>query len=814
MIKAFLTIVFSVFLTIQANAQATGDSFFTIEDFSKGMNSHVSEYLTPEGTASDLQNIRINSEYGQLAKRPKRLKLSACHAAPVDSLYRYYLSDDTKWTVSTSSTYVDAINDAGTCTALWDSATDGKKWSFVTYKDILIGMNGTNNAKKWDGKTQVDGADGARTANNLMADLGAPFAELNTGTDLDASSWYQYRIAYFDVDSSIYTYSLARSNPIETDDSIYNVTLTDIPLGPAGTDMRFIYRTEGHSSRANVLASTTFKKIATIADNSTTTYNDTMSDATWASDAAPTWATVSAGYDVTPPKARFAAINKERLFIANDPSGVESGKSTIYYSPVLKQDYFYYHTDYDVIRADDGDEITFIKNLLGILTIGKTRTISKYYTSGDADEWTIGDPMSFVGCVAPYSAVNGISGIIYLGRYGIYNFNGQSSELISDVVTDRTRDILETSQKDAVGAYHDNSYYLSYTSASSGSSVNDKVLLFNLTRNAYVEDTIKVNSFASYDSGDDAGTLFSGSSDVDGTIYAHSDSYSKLTYRYLSQMVDGTLYRTLSSGEENAPVISLGDNTAWEDLGAGTWATSGDRTWLMQYQTGTWTSPIVQINAAQLDKLYWNESLGASGNITFAVRTGATTGAVSAAAWSSELTTPSGSDISGLTADVYVQLRATLTTTSWTETPMLFVSDSYLARMTYKKSGTDIEPSYLSFWEGGLTNMGTELPKRIKEIQVYYSGTSGTLTFTYISDSGKERTFDIDLSVSPSDSATDAYFGTNDNKIFAFTPSFDDQPISRHWKFRFSETGTEEWKVKRLVARITPLEYTTYQGDL
>lgn len=811
--NVLLSTILSLLIASPAFAQANNDVFYTVEDFSKGLKSHVSEYLTPEGTANDLQNVRINTQYGQLAKRPKRLKLAACHSSPVDSLYRYYLSDDTKHTIATSSTFIDAIDDAGTCTELYASATDGKKWSFVTYKDILIGMNGTNNAKKWDGlRTTTSNTDGARTASDLVADLGAPFAELNTGSNLDASSWYQYRVAFYN--GSYYTYSLARSNPILTGSTVRDITLTDIPLGPTGTTHRYIYRTLGNSSRANVIADNTFYKIATIADNTTTTVNDAMDDGTADDDAAPTWATVSGGYSVTPPKAKYAAINKERLFIANDPSGTEAGKSTVYYSPVLKPDYFYYHTDYDIIRADDGDEITFMKNLLGILTIGKTRTISKFYTSGDSTEWSISDPYSFIGCVAPYSAVNGISGIIYLGRYGIYNFNGQSSELISDVITDRVRDILETSQKDAVGAYHDNTYYLAYTSSESGSSVNDKVLLFNLSRDAYVEDSIKVNSFAAFDSGDDAGVLFSGSSDVDGTIHAHSDSYSKLGYRYLSQIVDGSLYRTLSSGEEERPVISLGDNTHWEDLGAGAWEDSGDWTWNMRYQTGTWTSPIVQINASSLDKLFWNESLGASGNVTFAVRTGSTAAACAAASWSSEVSTPSGSDISSVLASTFVQIRASLSSTSWTESPSLFVTDSYMIRMSYKKSGTDTEPSYLSFWQSGLSNMGSEYPKRIKEFQVYYTGTSGILTITYVADNGTERTFDIDLSVSPSSSTTDQYFGTNDNKVFQYIPSFDDQPISRHWRFKVSENGTELWKVQRIVARIGLEPYTVRQGDL
>lgn len=814
-IGALILFILFILFSFPVLAQSSNDSFYTINDFSKGLKSHISEYMTPEGAAKDLQNVRINSEYGQLSKRPTRLKLSACNESAVNSLYRYYLSDDTQHTVSTTSTYVYSTSDSGECVQLYANASDGKRWSFVTYKDILIGVNGTDNAKKWDGLTLSDdttlGVDGARTPGDLIADLGAPLAEQNTGSNLDVSSWYQYRVAFYN--GSYYTYSLARSNPILTGSSVRDISLTDIPLGPVGTTARYVYRTEGKASRSLVTADTTFKLIATLSDNTTISYDDTMTDATWASDTAPTWATVSAGYDVTPPKTRFAAINKERLFLANDPSGIVSGKSTIYYSPVLKPDYFYYHTDYDLVRADDGDEITVMKNLLGILTIGKTRTWSKYYTSGDADTWSISDPFSFIGCVAPYSAVNGVSGIIYLGRYGLYNFNGQSSELISDVVTDRLRDILETSQSDAIGAYHDNSYYLSYTSAASGSGVNDKVLIFDLTRDAYVEDSMNVGSFSAFDSGEDAGTLYSGSSNVDGTIYAHANSFSKLNYRYLSQISEGTTIDAYVGGEEDFPIISLGDNDTW-DAEAGTWDDLTTETWLMDSLTGSWTSPIVQVNASELDKLYWNESLGSTGNVTFAIRSGDTLGAVSAASWSSEFSTPSGSDVSAVTGNVYVQLRASLSSSSFSETPLLFVSNSYMIKLSYKKSGTSREPAFLSFWNTGLNTMGTEHPKRLKEIQVYYKGTSGTMTFAYTSETGVERSFTIDLSVLPSDSTRDSYFGTEDSKIFVHIPDFRDQPIGRQWKFAVSENGTEEWKVKRIIARLSQEPYTVIQGAL
>jgi hypothetical protein len=137
-----------------------------------------------------------------------------------------------------------------------------------------------------------------------------------------------------------------------------------------------------------------------------------------------------------------------------------------------------------------------------------------------------------------------------------------------------------------------------------------------------------------------------------------------------------------------------------------------------------------------------------------------------------------------------------------------------MIKLSYKKSGTNAEPSFLSFWQTGLTNMGSESAKQIKEFQVYYTGTSGTLTIAFVSDNGTERSFNIDLSISPTESTTDAYFGTDENKVFVYIPDFSDQLISRFWRFKVSENGTEEWKVQRIVARVTPLPYTTRQGDL
>ena len=794
------------------DARLQKEGFYVVNDFSGMLNSHVSPYLIADGSAQQALNVRPNEVYGELVKRSLMNLLSTTPNAAIKSLFRYYKENDEKFTIATYSTNVGYYDANGTEIILWDSGTDSKRWSFITYKDLLIGMNGTDVAKKWDGETQVTAdTDGSRTANDLMADLGAPFAELNTGSNLDASSWYQYKTAF--TTGSVTYYSNSRSNPILTGASVQDISLTDIPLGIAGTTARYIYRTDGGVDRATVLADTDYKLVDTISDNTTRTLNDTTADG---SSDTPTWTTTSGNIDVTVPKSRYCLINTERLFLGNDPSAefqADGGKSTIYWSDILNPDFFNYAVDYDLIRPDDGDEITFLKNVKGILTIGKTRTINKFYTTASSSSnWKISDPYSeSEGCVAPYSAVNVENGVAYLGRYGIYVFNGQISTLVSDNVTDKIRDILQTNLEEVAGIYHDNRYLITYTSQSTGAANNDRVLALDMVRNSYYVDTKSVDSFANFDSGDDFGTLYSGSSGTDGNIYAHDTSFSRLIYRFKSQLEGGTADSTFIGGVEDDPWITLGDDETWAESST-TWAASGLKTWAIGALTGYWTSPVVLVNATEYDQLYWNELLGASGDITFAVRSAGTTSDTLTASWSSEVSDPSGSDLSGETANTYVQLRSTLTSTSYTETPKLFLDDNFVIRMTYKKEGTTGESSVLSIWKGGKTNLGGgEYPKRIKEVQVFYKGTSGTLNVQFDNDQGDSYNFDVDLSVDPAADSTDTYFGTNAEKIYVHIPSFENVPTGRYWTFTLTEDGTTQWAVRRIVVRRDVNDYTTFK---
>ena len=767
-----------------------------MKDFSKALSTNPTEYVIKENQAVKFTNLRTNLSHGGISKRPTNLKYGSIGSFAVSGLHRYYKSSGSKYLIATGSTKIFLGSDsAGTFSELQTGLTDGIRWEWVTYKDIAIGMNGTNAGVKWDGNsTTTANTDGARTAGDSVTQLGAPFAELNTGTNLDASSWYQYKIAYYD--GSTYYYSTARSNPILTGSGVYNITLTDIPVGPAGTTQRIIYRTVGDASRAAVLADNSFYRVATIANNTATTYNDSIADATILADSAPTYATASAGINITPPVGKYPLVHRDKLFI----SGNVTYPSDLYWSENFLPDYFN-PEDYESVRPNDGDKITFLKQFLGILTIGKTNTIQKLYTEGAVESWSLSAPYSFVGCPAPYSAVSSPIGIIYLGRDGIYSFTGQSSQLISDIVTPTVKDISPANLDKASGYFYKNEYLLSYASQSVGGASNNRVLVYDVARDAYALDTKAVNVFAAFNASDDLGILYHGASSTTGNVYADDGGASVLYARYVSDFALGTYSDARVTGEELAPVLEI----AWTltiNQGVGT-INSGYPGAIIDRPdtTGTWTSPAYNISASALDQIQWNEILNTSGDVTFQVRTATTEAGIGAASWSSAVTTPTGSDISGTSGLTWIQVRANLSTSDITVTPNLYSRENYVWRIFYSLSGSTKEADYNSEWETGWMNFGAEGHKKIlRRFKVYYSGTAGTLTMTYKNDqSNVSRHFDINLATLPSASEEDEYTGNDQYKVFTTRPSENTEtdafPVGELWKYNFSETGTTPWKV-------------------
>lgn len=793
---------------------------FVLNDFSKGINSHINPYLTPNNAAADAKNVRFNSVYGGFAKRPVMLSYASCGSHAITGLHRLYTSTGTQKLITAGSTFLYVGDDsAGTCnTKIGQGFTSGQRWQFVTYHDVAIGFNGTDQPIKYDGSTNATAdTDGHRTASDLVAELGAPFAELDTGTDLDSAAWYAYKIAFYD--GTNYYYSDARSNPILTGGSVYNIALTDIPLGPIGTTTRYVFRTEGQADRATLvgLSNSSYKLVASIANNTATTYADSTADGSL-STALNSWISSNSASSVTPPIGHYATIHQERLFVAGDTSA----KSTLYYSDLQNPDYFD-PNDYELFRPDDGDEIMAIKPFLGILTIFKTNSISKYYTDTAEGTWIVSTSFSDVGTPAPYSVAVTPAGIFYLSWDGIYRFIGQRSEKVSDAVTPQIRNIMEANIGEATGFYYKSEYRLAYTNKSSAGAINNRVLIYDMTRDAYAIDTKEINVFAALGSGTDFGDLYMGSSNTDGTVWIDEGETSSISIGLKSELDSGTYDDSRSYGTERSPIVEIAwdcDIDGWlaelqtkdasintiDDIGTYLPNATIDR----PDTSGSWTSPGYQVNASQLQVLKWNEFLGPYGDITFQVRSASTEAGLSAAVYSSAFTDPSGSSLTALTAGAWVQVKANFSTTNINYTPNLIVRDNYLWRLSYVKGSSSQESDFESYYETGWKDLNPQYPgyeKRIKQIRVFYKGTSGTMTVRYWDDIGDvDASFDIDLSVNDSSDIDgddwNEYRVTGDDKIYIYlppanSPSIPD-PIGFFWKFSISENGNSEWKIDRI----------------
>lgn len=526
--------------------------FWAITDFSKGQNSHSNNFTTPKTYSLETTNVRTNKSFGSLFKREATVQSVDYGSTSINGLHRYYESDGTTTTLVATSTLLRA-DFSGTATTIKTGLSDGKRWQFVTYQDMAIGGNDTDQPIKYDGHIlTTDNTDAARTASELCAELGAPFAELNTGTTLDASSWYQYKMAWYD--DTTYSYSTAVSNPILTGAGVYDINLTDIPIGPEGTTKRYLYRTSGEASQA-ALSGATYYMVYEITDNSTLTQADTISDATLETDRAPTWATVSGSDDTnaTPPICSLWEIHNERLF----GSGNTTLKSQIFWGDEYNPDYFD-PIDVEEIRPDDGDKVTFLKNQRGVLVVGKTNTIQNWYTTASSDvNWYASDPFSFVGCPAPYSAANTPFGIFYLSWFGIYNYNGQTSALVSDAITDVISDISRADIATTAGFYHENEYHLAYTSDESSATANDREAIYDVIRDSYVIDTKRINCYAAFNSGTDTGILHMGSAITDGWVFKYTLGTATLSVQNKSDLDTGTFTETMSYELSSNPRVVL-----------------------------------------------------------------------------------------------------------------------------------------------------------------------------------------------------------------------------------------------------------------
>ncbi len=736
--KKILFLLFLIPTLLFAQEQQTKNIPFEFNDFSGGLNSKLSPFSLPKKQAVIAENCRFDAELNSLSKRKQTLLYGTADASEaITGGHRLYLKDGTKILIVTHGDEIETGADStGAFTNILNLTTGNYRWQWVTWNNIAIGTDGYNQPVKYDGTSAS-----ATYLGTCLATAGA--AGNPNGT-------YTYKVSFYTSTYEV-LFGVA-SNSITV--SSKKVELSMIPIAPdtyGGEDVigRKIYRVEGG----------TWKLLSngTIANNTAVILTDNDTTASGANYPTANGTTV---FSATPPKGRLCIIHYNRLFIANDPNA----PSRLYFSDDSSADYFVPTDYYFDIRPDDGDQITFLAQWLGILTIGKDNSIVKVYTDGStpSSDWSISDPFTKVGCRAMYSAKVTPIGIVYFSNDGLYKFNGQYSQLISDAVSPVIKDISESNFRNCWSEYHKNIYYFSYPSKATGSSINNRILLFDMLSNAYSIDKLNVNCFVTFSSGTDWDTLYYGSSS-DGKVYFYTETGYELVHSKHSDFT-GTFTScryipTSVGGDANDPIIEIARTGDIDSLSGIINNMTGtiDRDSL----TATYVSQGLNLGASTYDKIYWNERFISSGdNITLAVRSASTEAGLTGA-WSSEYTDPTGSDISALTANTWTQYRISLTTDAYTHSPELYKANNYVVRLGYKKQGTTTETTIPLHWQSGWTDLGYPGRRKIltKIICVHNSPLqTGTLTLKFSLldfNQGTKKyeeifdTFNIDLSNYP-----------------------------------------------------------------
>jgi len=653
-----------------------------------GMNSKM-ETLELEGNYCELaRNLRYEVEPGAVVKRDpiSFYNTTSSGTGAVMGLYRFYRADGTIVSVKVHGTNIYVGNDAaGTWAALTlpagMSLTENKRMAFRTYQGLLIMGNAFDNMMVYDGSS----------SDKVVWELGSCKCIAGTGAGAITRTNISYQVT---MDNDAYICG-AVSNEIASV-TAKDIELSNIPLGPAGTANRKIYRKSSETGGV-------YRLVTTIANNYATTYTDTNNDVSGAG-------AIGAVTDDMP-KGNLLQINRERFFLSGDPDN----PNKVYYSNPYIPGYIQQTTnlDYMEIDPDDGDEIIGIPIAMGTMSIMKRNTIRKAHISfasgnwdsgggfnlqsGGPESWYVDDPLVFTGPVAPWSVLQTQVGVLFLGWNHWYQFDGATLTPIVDEFD--VSEILSSSYTDVVAHYSKGVLMFSYANATDGNDYHDRVARYNFFRQKLSIDTFTrytaatgvtkntgINCFASYDGDDEMGDVYYGDS-RDGFVYRAEDTPLWIRWNKKSQLQDSTLDDIYIGGTQDSPWFEVGWDltidellstnltpTAAEDAyDAGTTYHDGDVVlylgskyvcilestgnlptdvtyWTLTADAvsidklpgvidrsdtdGTITFNSMQINAGSLINLYWNmRKHDDDDEVKFQIRTGATQVDCEAAAW-------------------------------------------------------------------------------------------------------------------------------------------------------------------------------------
>lgn len=500
-----------------ARSRAGFRTVYGMEAFDGGLNTRHEVGQIDRTESPDCLNVVFDDRTVKTRQGSNQLNTAAVGSFVCDGLFTANYSDGTQSLTAffDDSAYVLSGTTFVTIASSQGQFTGGNRVDSTMYQDIIFFGQGSEPYKYNGTDFTRHGID--EPSNTISAVTGGTAAGNLNGS-------YSYKVAYInsyaasgDISSGAVTVTAANED----------IVLTSIPVAPQsfGVSSRGIYRTDAGGA--------VYKLITTIADNTTTTFNDNV-----ASSAAGASADLDAG---KPPNWIYAVTMQDRIFCVD-----EQNRSYVYYSN-LGDPFVFASTNFIKANRDDGETITGLGVHSNSLMIYKSdySVWALYMPTTDSSTWVLIKTNANYGCGSHRSIVSYAGSQIYLGTKGdkvtgFYALTGNlaepqatnfiSSDLFGDDRSDRIeKDIfdIQESYKDNVAVIEfKNKLYITLTK-DSGQTQNNRIYIYDFHRREKSSEIIgawspwtglNISMFAIFDS-----KLYGGSSLANGAVYQLED---------------------------------------------------------------------------------------------------------------------------------------------------------------------------------------------------------------------------------------------------------------------------------------------------
>lgn len=503
---------------------------FSVERFDGGLNTKDAPSLLSPLESPDCRNV-VFDDQGAVKTRDgsSQVNTTAIASVAINGLASFNNSmvawaSSSMWYLSGTTWTV--------VTAACGNFSSGASVAFVTYQNLLFMSDGTNGPWKYSDPDNFY---------NMGIDIASAPTSRTAGAGSLATNSYFYKVSF--VNTQVVEGEAGSASAGVTLTTSGSVTVQSIPVGSAlaGVARRKIYRATG-------TATAPYGLIATISDNSTVTYTDTVDNT--AVGVAP----ITDGSKPNP----FTTIelHKERLFM-DDGDDRTLLRYTEFENPFISK-----AASFIPLNKGDKKNITCIKVQNDLVSVFKPSSIwlvDLVDPSNDVTWQTLKIPGN-VGIVGPKALAEIPNGILFIGRMGekisgMHLLTGGDlletqdefvkSINLSEKIEDEILAIPAALYGDIAMVEFKNQILIS--AGRSGSTTQDHIFWLDLNRvgtkgqpgSWSIWNGIKLNNFAVH-----SGDLYGGSSQANGFIYklfagAYSDSGTAINAYFWTKELGG-----------------------------------------------------------------------------------------------------------------------------------------------------------------------------------------------------------------------------------------------------------------------------------